>query len=202
MENYLWTRKMPLNKPPSRLPTIPWARHINQMSMPKFQMHEIVIYNNPLNPLHIHIHLHLHLQGNIPNSGHYIDASRTVTLSRQGLEDPLVIDVRDPNEVAEGKGGPPSAIPGSVAWNKLRNWKSWCWWFFRWVYVMLISKEHGEWDKTDVSIMEWWNNVFFWKGMERVLNIIKDGGLGMKCGNCGAVGHQLLFLGHNGDGIQ
>lgn len=84
------------------------------MSMPKFQMHEIVIYNNPLNPLHIHIHLHLHLQGNIPNSGHYIDASRTVTLSRQGLEDPLVIDVRDPNEVAEGKGGPPSAIPGSV----------------------------------------------------------------------------------------
>eukprot|EP00435_Cladocopium_sp_Y103_P003833 s5046_g1.t1 len=32
----------------------------------------------------------------------------------KGLEDPLVIDVRDPNEVAEGKGGPPSAIPGSV----------------------------------------------------------------------------------------
>ena len=34
----------------------------------------------------------------------------------QGLSDPLVIDVRDPNEVAEGKGGPPSAIPGSVPW--------------------------------------------------------------------------------------
>ena len=32
----------------------------------------------------------------------------------QGLSDPLVIDVRDPNEVAEGKGGPPNAIPGSV----------------------------------------------------------------------------------------
>ncbi|CAL1135749.1 unnamed protein product [Cladocopium goreaui] len=32
----------------------------------------------------------------------------------KGLEDPLVIDVRDPNEVAEGKGGPPSVIPGSV----------------------------------------------------------------------------------------
>ena len=46
-----------------------------------------------------------------------------MTLSRQGLEDPLVIDVRDPNEVAEGKGGPPSVIPGSVAWNKLRNWE-------------------------------------------------------------------------------
>ena len=38
--------------------------------------------------------------------------------------------------------------------------------------------------------------------MERVLKIIKDGGLGMKCRNWGAVGHQLLFLGHNGDGIQ
>ena len=38
--------------------------------------------------------------------------------SRQALEEPLVIDVRDPNEVVEGKGGPPSAIPGSAAWKK------------------------------------------------------------------------------------
>ena len=41
-----------------------------------------------------------------------------VARSRQALEEPLVIDVRDPNEVVEGKGGPPSAIPGSVAWKK------------------------------------------------------------------------------------
>jgi len=30
------------------------------------------------------------------------------------LKDPLVIDVRDPSEVASGKGGPPATIPGSV----------------------------------------------------------------------------------------
>ena len=30
------------------------------------------------------------------------------------LKDPLVIDVRDPSEVASGKGGPPAIIPGSV----------------------------------------------------------------------------------------
>ena len=30
------------------------------------------------------------------------------------LKDPLVIDVRDPSEVASGKGGPPAKIPGSV----------------------------------------------------------------------------------------
>jgi len=30
------------------------------------------------------------------------------------LTSPLVIDVRDPEEVAEGKGGPPGSIPGSV----------------------------------------------------------------------------------------
>ncbi|CAK9057429.1 unnamed protein product [Durusdinium trenchii] len=32
----------------------------------------------------------------------------------KALKDPLVIDVRDPNEVAEGKGGPPAVIPGSI----------------------------------------------------------------------------------------
>ena len=30
------------------------------------------------------------------------------------LKDPLVIDVRDPDEVAAGKGGPPAAVPGAV----------------------------------------------------------------------------------------
>ena len=30
------------------------------------------------------------------------------------LKDPLVIDVRDPSEVASGKGGPPAKIPGAV----------------------------------------------------------------------------------------
>lgn len=37
-----------------------------------------------------------------------------VVLLREALKDPLVIDVRDPNEVAEGKGGPPAVIPGSA----------------------------------------------------------------------------------------
>eukprot|EP00971_Amphidinium_carterae_P329101 6461383-Amphidinium_carterae.2 len=32
----------------------------------------------------------------------------------KGLTDPLVIDVRDPDEVKAGKGGPPSSIPGST----------------------------------------------------------------------------------------
>ncbi len=30
------------------------------------------------------------------------------------LVEPLIIDVRDPNEVEAGKGGPPGVIPGSV----------------------------------------------------------------------------------------
>mmetsp|Transcript_46795 Transcript_46795/g.111305 ORF Transcript_46795/g.111305 Transcript_46795/m.111305 type:complete len:126 (-) Transcript_46795:130-507(-) len=32
----------------------------------------------------------------------------------KSLTDPLVIDVRDPDEVQAGKGGPPAVIPGSV----------------------------------------------------------------------------------------
>jgi len=31
-----------------------------------------------------------------------------------GLVDPFILDVRDPNEVSAGKGGPPKALPGSV----------------------------------------------------------------------------------------
>jgi hypothetical protein len=34
--------------------------------------------------------------------------------SGNGGSDPLVLDVRDPCEVAAGKGGPPKVIPGSV----------------------------------------------------------------------------------------
>ena len=30
------------------------------------------------------------------------------------LRDPLILDVRDPNEVLKGKGGPPALIPGSL----------------------------------------------------------------------------------------
>ena len=46
----------------------------------------------------------------------FFSTKKTDEKNAQGLSDPLVIDVRDPNEVAEGKGGPPSAIPGSVPW--------------------------------------------------------------------------------------
>ena len=31
-----------------------------------------------------------------------------------GLNDPVILDVRDPDEVAAGKGGPPAAVPGAV----------------------------------------------------------------------------------------
>ena len=31
-----------------------------------------------------------------------------------GLDDPVILDVRDPDEVAAGKGGPPAAVPGAV----------------------------------------------------------------------------------------
>ncbi|KAA8498875.1 hypothetical protein FVE85_6460 [Porphyridium purpureum] len=30
------------------------------------------------------------------------------------LKSPVVLDVRDPNEVAQGKGGPPDSVPGAV----------------------------------------------------------------------------------------
>ena len=31
-----------------------------------------------------------------------------------GLDDPVILDVRDPDEVAAGKGGPPASVPGAV----------------------------------------------------------------------------------------
>ena len=31
-----------------------------------------------------------------------------------GLNDPVILDVRDPAEVAAGKGGPPASVPGAV----------------------------------------------------------------------------------------
>mmetsp|Transcript_29139 Transcript_29139/g.37592 ORF Transcript_29139/g.37592 Transcript_29139/m.37592 type:complete len:164 (+) Transcript_29139:69-560(+) len=40
--------------------------------------------------------------------------SKLVSLFKDQDNLPLILDVRDPNEVLSGKGGPPNAIPGSL----------------------------------------------------------------------------------------